>query len=58
MPLEIQRIQDRVKLTPKELEALIKAHVEKETGRQVATVEFHVGRGELGASTVYLAFKD
>jgi hypothetical protein len=59
MPLEIKRIADRVTLTSKEVEALVKDYVAQQTGRYVSQVEFHHGRNcDLGAATVYLEFKD
>jgi hypothetical protein len=58
MPLDIQRIQDRIKLTSKEVEEVIRDYVAKQTGRQVSSVEVHIGRNEFGAATVYLEFKD
>lgn len=58
MPLEIQRVQDRVILDRKEMEAIVKDYVQQQTGRDVSAVEFHTGRNEFGAATVYLTFKD
>ena len=58
MPLEILRIQDRIKLTAKEVETIVADHIRKTTGRMATGVEIHVARNEFGAATVYLAFQD
>lgn len=54
MPFEIIKIQDRMKLTAKEVEDIIVAHIQEHFGRNPTAVEFHMGRNEFGAATVYL----
>lgn len=54
MPFDIIKIQDRVKLTAKEVEQIVKDHMANVLSRDVSAVEFHIGRGELGAATIYL----
>ncbi len=58
MPLEIERTQDRVKVSLNTIELLIKEHVAAETGRHVDEIQFHVGRGDLYSATATLTFKD
>lgn len=59
MPLEIKRIQDRVKLDAAEVQRLIGEFVAKETGREVSEVELHASNYDgIGSATVYLEFKD
>lgn len=55
MPLGIIRIQDRIKLTNKEVERIVREHIISETGRNVVNIEFHIGRDDLGGATIYLA---
>lgn len=58
MPLEIERTQDRVKVSLNTIKLLIKERVAAETGRHVDNVQFHVVRGDLHSATATLTFKD
>lgn len=55
MPFDVIRIQDRLKLTSKEVEEILKTYIANKLSRDVTAVEFHMGRNEFGAATIYLA---